>query len=262
MKCSLASSKSNLNLFCRQCFLVAGIIQGYFLTLPYSRNWRYLWSSQHAPTWTIAILIIAFFIGVWTALLSLFSKLSTCYPWIVPIFAIGLGAPRWGQILWSTSSMGSWLPWASSPVSGALMGRALWLWLGVLDAIQQAGLGMMLLQTLTRVHVVFTVVAAQILATVATMIARATSPPFYDGYAGAGSPSAVSSSGGTGSGSHGSGGGGRSLTASNNVIFPNFALDDGVLALRGAWFWTALLLQIGICVGFFRFFRREQLAKP
>ena len=168
--------------------------------------------------------------------------------------------------------MGSWIPWAPTPLSSALMGRALWLWLGVLDALQQAGFGMMLLQTLTRLHVVFTVVAAQILATIATMIARATSPPFYDGYGSVGSVGSdsgavsglgggTSSSGGTGSGSGVVAGlGGK--TSSVNVIFPNFALDDGPLALRGAWFWTALLLQVSVCVGFFRFFRKEQLAKP
>lgn len=162
--------------------------------------------------------------GVWAALLSLFGKLSTRHPWVVPIFAVGLGAPRWAQILWSTSNMGSWIPWATTPLGGALLGRALWLWLGVLDAIQLVGFGMMLLQTLTRLHIAFAVVATQILATMATMAARASAPP-------------------------------------GNSVFPNFALE-GVQGLRSGWFWTGLVLQLCVCIGFFKFFRKEQLQKP
>jgi len=52
---------------------------------------------------------------------------------------MGFGAPRWAQILWSTSNMGQYLPWTAGPVASALAGRALWLWLGVLDAIQGVG---------------------------------------------------------------------------------------------------------------------------
>ena len=52
---------------------------------------------------------------------------------------MGLGAPRWAQILWSTSNMGAYLPWAAGPIASGLAGRALWLWLGVLDAVQGVG---------------------------------------------------------------------------------------------------------------------------
>lgn len=132
--------------------------------------------------------------------------------------------------------MGSWIPWAATPLGGALVGRALWLWLGVLDAIQLVGFGMILLQTLTRLYVAFAVVCTQILGTIATIAARASSPPF-NGPAGG----------------SGSGGGG--------AIFPNFAVD-GIQGLRSAWFWTGLLLQLCVCAGFFKFFRKEQLQKP
>jgi alpha-1,3-glucan synthase len=209
--------------------LVTAVIQSYFLALPYSRNWKYLWSSAHAPTWAVALLVIGLFMGVWAALLALFGHLSTWHPWIVPMFAVGVGAPRWAQILWSTSSMGSWIPWAGSPLGGALIGRVLWLWLGVLDAIQLVGFGMILLQTLPRLHIAFVGVCTQVVGTVAIMAARASAPPFYG-------PSGCS-------------------------IFPNFAVD-GVDGLRSAWFWVGMLLQICVCVGFFKFFRKEQLQKP
>ena len=52
---------------------------------------------------------------------------------------MGLGAPRWAQILWSTSGMGHYLPWTAGPIASGLAGRSLWLWLGVLDALQGVG---------------------------------------------------------------------------------------------------------------------------
>jgi alpha-1,3-glucan synthase len=134
-------------------FFITVVMQNYFLSIPYGRNWTYLWSSKYAPTWTIALLIVLFFIILWMLVLAFFSRLSKAHPWIMPIFAIGLGAPRWAQMLWGTSSFGLWLPWfVGGPVGGALGGRAVWLWLGILDSLQGVGLGMMLLQTLTRTH--------------------------------------------------------------------------------------------------------------
>ena len=123
--------------------------------------------------------------------------------------------------------MGLYVPWAGSPIAGALVARILWLWLGVLDAIQGVGLGMILLQTLTRYHITFTLVCAQVVGSASTMVARASAPDKMQ----AGS------------------------------VFPNFAIDlgDGV---KGPWFWIPLLFQMIICVGFLKFFRKEQLQKP
>lgn len=47
-------------------------------------------------------------------------------------------------MLWGTSSLALYIPWAGS--AGPYLGTSLWLWLGVLDAIQGVGLGMILLQ--------------------------------------------------------------------------------------------------------------------
>lgn len=130
-------------------------------------------------------------------------------------------------MLWGTSGMGLWVPWAGeNPVAGALAGRALWLWLGVLDALQGVGFGMILLQTLTRFHIVFTLVAAQVLESIATILGRATAPD-NDG---------------------------------PGTVFPNLVLGLG--GLTHPSFWVALGLQLVICVGFFKFFRKEQLQKP
>jgi alpha-1,3-glucan synthase len=157
-------------------FFVVVIIQNYFMSAPYGRNWRYLWSSELVPAWGIGILVVVFFGIAWIALFAIFQHLSIEHSWILPIFAIGLGAPRWAQMLWGVSGMGLYVPWAATPVIGALLGRALWLWLGVLDALQGVGFGMILLQTMTRFHVAFTLTVAQVVGSIATIVARATAP--------------------------------------------------------------------------------------
>ncbi|QDS69285.1 hypothetical protein FKW77_002461 [Venturia effusa] len=207
--------------------LVAVLIQNFFLSSPYGRNWQFLWSSRAAPKWAVALLLVLFFVVIWAGVLFIFARLSKSHSWIVPIFAIGLGAPRWCQMLWSTSNVGLYLPWAGNAVSSALVSRALWLWLGLLDIIQGVGFGMIFLQTLTRIHVAFTLVAAQVLGSVATMVARAVAP--------------------------------------NNLgpgdVFPDISRgSDHVLGK--AWFWTALVFQLIVCAGYLTFFRKEQLNKP
>lgn len=240
-----------------QWFFVVVVIQNYWLSAPYGRNWIYLWSNHAVPAWGIFLLVLVFFIGLWVMILFIFRHLSKSHSWILPVFAMGLGAPRWAQILWSTSNMGQYLPWAAGPVVNGLAGRSLWLWLGLMDAVQGvgkspislqcfsplpiyilhywskdspniefAGFGMILLQTLTRFHVLFVLIAAQILGSAATIIARATAPDK------------------TGPGS----------------VFPNLC-NDPREGLSQAWFWVALWFQLAVPVGFAFFFRKEQLSK-
>ena len=122
--------------------------------------------------------------------------------------------------------MGIYLPWAGNQVAGAIAGRSLWLWLGVLDQLQGVGFGMILLQTLTRFHIAFTLMAAQVLGSVATIAARASAPD----------------------------------AVGPGKVFPNFAVSlDGV---GWPYFWVCLGCQLVVCVGFFAFFRKEQLFKP
>ncbi|KAI9815635.1 MAG: Cell wall alpha-1,3-glucan synthase ags1 [Thelocarpon impressellum] len=207
--------------------LVAVLLQNYFLSGPYGRNWQYLWSSTHMAASQTMLLVLIFFVGVWAGLLWGFAVLSETHSWVVPIFAVGLGAPRWCQMLWGTSNIGLYVPWAGGPVASALVGRSLWLWLGVLDSVQSVGFGMMLLQTLTRMHISCTLIAAQVLGSLATMLARASAP--------------------------------------NRVgpgdVFPDFSAGVG-RGLAKPWFWFALLAQLLVCAGFFKFFRKEQLSKP
>jgi len=208
-------------------FLLTVVIQNFFLSAPYGRNWAFLFSSAAVPTWQIVLLSLLFFVLIWSGLLAIFARLTKSHSWILPLFAIGLGAPRWAQIWWGTSNIGLYLPWApGGAVSSAMLSRSLWLWLGTLDTIQGVGIGMILLVTLTRIHVAFTLLAAQVLGSLATILARACAP--------------------------------------NNVgpgpISPDISKGfDGVFT---AWFWIGLLCNLGVCVGFFVFFRKEQLSKP
>jgi alpha-1,3-glucan synthase len=208
-------------------FFITVLIQNYWLSAPYGRNWAYLWSSQHATAWNIVLLIVFFFGFIWAGFLWIFGILSKDHSWILPVFAIGLGAPRWCQMLWSCSNIGQYVPWAGGPIASALVGRSLWLWLGVLDALQGVGFGMILLQTLTRIHISFTLIAAQVLGSIATILARATAPD----------------------------------KIGPGDVFPDFSggYREG---FTKAWFWVALAFQMAICVGFFMFFRKEQLSKP
>lgn len=135
-----------------------------------------LWSSTHAQPWQIGLLVIAFFGVAWVLLLYIFAHLSRSHSWILPVFACGLIGPRWAQIWWGVSGMGVFLPWAGGSVGGALASRSLWLWLGILDAIQGLGFGMILLQTMTRLHICFTLLASQVLGSIATICARAFAP--------------------------------------------------------------------------------------
>lgn len=94
-------------------------------------------------------------------------------------------------MLWGTSSLALYIPWAGG--AGPYLGTSLWLWLGVLDAIQGVGLGMILLQvwiwaasarqmltvghqTLSRLHVCATLAFSQVIGSVAVIVARATAP--------------------------------------------------------------------------------------
>jgi alpha-1,3-glucan synthase len=189
-------------------FFFMVIIQNWFLSAAFGRNWSFLWSSSHAKAWEVVLLVIFFFVFLWVGIMLVFRYLSKEHSWILPVFGLSIGAPRWAQTWWGTSNIGYYLPWAGGLTSGALASRCLWLWLGVLDEIQQVGLGMILLQTLTRVHVCFVLLAAQSLGSIATICAR--------GFA----PNKVGPAG----------------------ISPN--VGSSLDAVGNAWFWIALFFQL------------------
>jgi alpha-1,3-glucan synthase len=93
--------------------------------------------------------------------------------------------------------------------------------------VQGVGFGMMLLQTLTRIHIGVTLISAQVLGTAVTLIAKATAP----------------SKDGPGD------------------VFPDLSAG-AIQAINKPWFWIALACQLVIPIGFFKFFRKEQLSKP
>ncbi|KAF9454524.1 glycosyltransferase family 5 protein [Macrolepiota fuliginosa MF-IS2] len=210
-------------------FLASEVLRDYWLSGPYGRNWSFLWSVP-IPKWHILLLVITFFIFVWAIMLIILTYFSKTHTWLLPVFAVGLGAPRWCQMLWGTSSLALYIPWAGS--GGPYLGISLWLWLGVLDAIQGVGLGMILLQTLSRLHVCATLALAQVIGSICVMVARATAPNRV----------------GPGS------------------VFPDASKWDFNEGIKGspmasAPFWVALICQLIIVFGYFWFYRKEQLCK-
>ncbi len=211
-------------------FLASEVLRDYWLSGPYGRNWAFLWSAP-IPKWATLLLVVTFFIGVWALLIYVLTLLSKTHTWLLPVFAVGLGAPRWCQMLWGTSSLALYIPWAGR--GGPYLGTSLWLWLGVLDAVQGVGLGMILLQTLSRLHVCATLAFAQVIGSICVMVARATAPNKI----------------GPGS------------------VFPDTATWDFSEGLKGspmasAPFWIALICQLIIVWGYFWFYRKEQLSRP
>ncbi|EIN07319.1 modular protein with glycoside hydrolase family 13 and glycosyltransferase family 5 domains [Punctularia strigosozonata HHB-11173 SS5] len=211
-------------------FLASEILRDYWLSGPYGRNWSFLWSVD-IPAWQTLLLVIGFFIGVWALMLAILTYFAKTHTWLLPVFAVGLGAPRWCQMLWGTSSLALYIPWART--AGPYLGISLWLWLGVLDAVQGVGLGMILLQTLSRLHVCATLAFAQIIGSVCVMVARATAPN----------------------------------RVGPESVFPDAAKWDFSEGLKdspmaSAAFWVALACQIIIVFGYFWFYRKEQLSRP
>lgn len=208
-------------------FLFSVVVQNYWLSAVYGRNWQFLFYAKAVPGWAVLLLTLGFFLILWFIGLWIFSKFSKTHPWIVPLFAIGLGSPRWAQMLWGISGIGLYLPWVGGAVASAIVSRCLWLWLGLLDTIQGVGLGMVLLLTLTRQHVAATLIGAQILGSGFTILARATAPD----------------------------------KIGPGPVFPDFS--EGIMpGIAQPWFWVALGLQLILPIGFFKFFRKEQVAKP
>ena len=77
-------------------------------------------------------MIAIFFVGVWGLLMGLLIReynRTTLFPnkrlinplhrtdyskihsWLLPVFAVGLGCPRWCQMWWGVSGVGLYVPW-------------------------------------------------------------------------------------------------------------------------------------------------------
>jgi hypothetical protein len=48
--------------------------------------------------WQILLLVVTFFIGVWAFMMIVLTHFSKTHTWLLPVFAVGLGAPRWCQV--------------------------------------------------------------------------------------------------------------------------------------------------------------------
>jgi alpha-1,3-glucan synthase len=78
-------------------FLASELLRDYWLSGPYGRNWSFLWSTS-IPTWQTLLLIITFFVVVWFLVIGILTYFSKTHTWLLAVFAVGLGAPRWCQV--------------------------------------------------------------------------------------------------------------------------------------------------------------------
>ncbi|CAB38509.1 cell wall alpha-1,3-glucan synthase Mok13 [Schizosaccharomyces pombe] len=210
-------------------FFVATILQNYWLSTLYGRSWKYLWGGSLLAPWKMLTIAFFLFLSMWIIMLMFLGRKSLTHSWLLPVFGVGLGSPRWLQMMWGTSNIGVYLPWAG--VAGPIVGRILWIWLGVLDSVQGVGVGMILLQTLTRRHIATTLIAGQIIGTLTSMLARATAPNRL----------------------------GPGLVF---LDLTSWRFEDGAKIFRSAPFWICLISQIAVSAGYLLFFRRENLSRP
>ncbi|KAG6856082.1 hypothetical protein H0H87_007521 [Tephrocybe sp. NHM501043] len=162
-------------------FFASEILRDYWLSGPYGRNWSYLWSVD-IPKWQTLLLVIIFFVFIWAGVLLVLMHFSKTHTWLLPVFAVGLGAPRWCQIFWGTSSIALYVPWAGN--AGPYLGLSLWLWLGIMDAVQSLGLGMMLLQMIGAICIMIARASAPDRLGPTTVFPDAAKWDFSDGLAG------------------------------------------------------------------------------
>lgn len=78
-------------------FLASELLRDYWLSGPYGRNWAFLWSAP-IPKYQTLLLILLFFVVIWGVVLWTLTHFSMTHTWLLPVFAVGLGAPRWCQV--------------------------------------------------------------------------------------------------------------------------------------------------------------------
>ncbi|EPX72019.1 alpha-1,3-glucan synthase [Schizosaccharomyces octosporus yFS286] len=211
------------------CFLLMVINQNFWMSSLISHGWRFFWNSELTVLWKVIVMMICFLVFLWVGLLALLGKLSNTHTWLIPVLGLGFGGIKWLHVFWGTSNIGFFLPWAG--ISGAYLGRALWLWLGVLDSIQGIGCGLILLQTLSRRHVTNTLLIAQVIGASVTLLASAISP---------------------------------TKTGPGNV-FPDitaYTTVDGVKPIANAAFWICLCVNVILCGVYLKCFHKENINRP
>ncbi|CAB90796.2 cell wall alpha-1,3-glucan synthase Mok11 [Schizosaccharomyces pombe] len=210
-------------------FFISVFLQNYWMSSVYGRSWAFMWSAHNVHKWAMFLLVILFYVAIWIALVALLASLSRYHSWILPILGLGFGAPRWLQTLWGTSNIGIYVPFLGK--GAPYLSRMLWLYLGLLDTVQTVGIGIILLQTLTREHITVVLITGQIVGAIASMVGKASSPSKFG-------PGDVF------------------------IDFTHWSVKDGPQILASIPFWVCLICQLSVIIGYFLFFRRENLSRP
>ena len=59
---------------------------------------EFLWSFPTMPLWATLSMSIGFFTFIGPSILLILQQCSRTHTWCLPIFALGLGIPRWAQV--------------------------------------------------------------------------------------------------------------------------------------------------------------------
>lgn len=178
---------------------------------------QFFWGFRDIPRWSPLSGVLLAFLGILPTTLWILYRFSLTHTWVVPIFSVGLGVPRWCQVSHyipldvqqdfcadrRTACCRCFGPQVESGFifRGQVSQAAMCLWaygcgkavcsielltpvdsrcafhrLGVLDAIQGVGTGIMLLQTLSRIYVAAALFLLQVIGATTVIIAHATAP--------------------------------------------------------------------------------------
>lgn len=66
-------------------FMISEILRNYWLSTVYGRNWQFLWRDARVPTWSVVVMIVIFFIGIWGLVMGIIMSESTCVMCSAPL---------------------------------------------------------------------------------------------------------------------------------------------------------------------------------
>ncbi|EEB07932.1 alpha-1,3-glucan synthase Mok12 [Schizosaccharomyces japonicus yFS275] len=205
-------------------FFIAQILNNFWLAIPYGQAWRFFWNTTYTSFGSIIILLMIYLLVIWVIVFVILRFVAKDNSWFPVIFGLGFLCPRWCLEFWSSSGLGLNLPWAGK--ASPIFTKCVWLTLNLYDNLQGIGLGMMLLQTLARDHVAFTLMLAQFFSSLTIMVSKPILP----------------------------------VTDRVFPLFSSWNPADGSGPLRSPCFYLALICQLIGVFGLLYYYRKCQLA--
>ncbi|KAG8962310.1 Cell wall alpha-1,3-glucan synthase ags1 [Tulasnella sp. 419] len=150
-------------------YLASEILRTYWLRHAYLENWSSL-SSAPIPDSVILTSVILFLSLVWGILLLVLKYIPATRSWL-SVLAVGVSALRWYQMMLGKSTLDMLAQWTG--ITDLYLHSSVEILLRILGVIPPAGLGMILLQTLSWPHARTKLVLAQIAGCILLLTAHA-----------------------------------------------------------------------------------------